>query len=70
MKLTYPLSSKGTKTSSYGYRTHPIKGTRTHHNGVDIGVPIIEKKEKKPIIGENGSLITADKTIKDDGVLA
>ena len=39
MKLTYPLSSKGTKTSSYGYRTHPIKGTRTHHNGVDIGVP-------------------------------
>ena len=39
MKLTYPLSSKGTKTSSYGYRTHPIKGTQGHHNGVDIGVP-------------------------------
>jgi murein DD-endopeptidase MepM/ murein hydrolase activator NlpD len=39
MKLTYPLSSKGTKTSGYGYRTHPVKGTRTHHNGVDIGVP-------------------------------
>jgi murein DD-endopeptidase MepM/ murein hydrolase activator NlpD len=39
MKLTYPLSSKGTKTSSYGYRTHPINGTQGHHNGVDIGVP-------------------------------
>jgi murein DD-endopeptidase MepM/ murein hydrolase activator NlpD len=39
MNLSYPLSSKGTKTSGYGYRTHPIKGTRTHHNGVDIGVP-------------------------------
>lgn len=39
MKLTYPLSSKGTKTSSYGYRIHPIKGTQGHHNGVDIGVP-------------------------------
>ena len=39
MKLTYPLSIKGTKTSGYGYRTHPIKGTQGHHNGVDIGVP-------------------------------
>lgn len=39
MKLTYPLSSKGTKTSSYGYRIHPIKGTQGHHNGIDIGVP-------------------------------
>lgn len=39
-------------------------------DGIDIGVPIIEKKEKKPIIGENGSLIVNDKKSTDDGVLA
>jgi hypothetical protein len=39
MKLNYPLPSKGTKTSGYGYRTHPIKGKKTHHNGIDIGIP-------------------------------
>nr|WP_198296013.1 ATP-dependent zinc metalloprotease FtsH [Bacteriovorax sp. Seq25_V] len=38
--------------------------------GKDIGVPIIEKKEKKPIIGEDGSLIHVDKNIPDDGVIA
>jgi hypothetical protein len=39
MKLNYPLPNKGTKTSDYGYRTHPVKGKRTHHNGIDIGIP-------------------------------
>lgn len=38
MNLIYPLSEKGTRTSSFGFRTHPIKGTRTPHNGIDIGV--------------------------------
>ncbi len=39
MNLIYPLSIKGTKTSGFGYRTHPVTGKRKHHNGVDIGVP-------------------------------
>ena len=39
MKLVYPLSKKGTKTSGYGYRTHPIKGGKKHHNGIDISIP-------------------------------
>lgn len=39
MTLNYPLPSKGTKTSGYGYRTHPVKGKKTHHNGIDIGIP-------------------------------
>jgi hypothetical protein len=39
MNLTYPLPIKGTKTSSFGYRVHPIKGGKKHHNGIDIGVP-------------------------------
>jgi hypothetical protein len=39
MILSYPLPTKGTKTSGFGYRTHPVKGGKTHHNGIDIGVP-------------------------------
>ena len=39
MKLIYPLSKKGTKTSGFGYRVHPIKKTKKHHNGIDIGIP-------------------------------
>jgi murein DD-endopeptidase MepM/ murein hydrolase activator NlpD len=39
MKLIYPIEIKGTKTSGFGYRVHPVKGTKTHHNGIDLGVP-------------------------------
>ena len=37
MDIIYPLSDKGVKTSGFGYRN--ITGKRTHHNGIDIGVP-------------------------------
>lgn len=37
MNIIYPLSKKGVKTSGFGYRN--ITGNRTHHNGIDIGVP-------------------------------
>jgi predicted chitinase len=37
MDIIYPLSKKGVKTSGFGYRN--ITGNRTHHNGIDIGVP-------------------------------
>jgi hypothetical protein len=39
MTLSYPLPTKGTTTSGFGYRTHPIKGGKKHHNGIDIGIP-------------------------------
>lgn len=29
--------SPGEITSPYGWRTHPVTGVRTHHNGVDMG---------------------------------
>lgn len=38
MNLIYPLTKKGTKTSSFGYRTNPKTGKKRHHNGIDIGV--------------------------------
>jgi len=36
-KATPPV--KGSITSSYGSRTHPITGALDFHNGVDIGAP-------------------------------
>jgi murein DD-endopeptidase MepM/ murein hydrolase activator NlpD len=36
-KLAYPVQGK--ITSKFGYRTHPVTGVRTMHNGIDIGVP-------------------------------
>lgn len=36
-ELVWPTS--GRVTSSYGWRTHPIYGTRRMHTGVDIGAP-------------------------------
>lgn len=37
-KMRYPV--KGTITSKYGYRVHPISGEKKLHNGVDIAVPV------------------------------
>lgn len=38
MNLSYPLEIKGTITSEYGNRIHPVKKELKHHNGIDIGV--------------------------------
>lgn len=38
--LSFPLSGLGPViTSPYGWRTHPILGTRKFHNGVDLRAP-------------------------------
>ena len=39
-QLIYPLSSPAPTTSSFGWRTHPITGSRRFHSGVDIGAPM------------------------------
>ncbi len=38
--LGYPLSSPAPMTSSFGWRTHPITGSRRFHSGQDIGAPM------------------------------
>jgi murein DD-endopeptidase MepM/ murein hydrolase activator NlpD len=38
--LIYPLSSPAPTTSRFGWRTHPITGSRRFHSGVDIGAPM------------------------------
>ena len=35
----WPVPSSHTITSNYGYRIHPISGTKTLHAGIDIGAP-------------------------------
>jgi murein DD-endopeptidase MepM/ murein hydrolase activator NlpD len=38
--LIFPLSSPAPMTSSFGWRTHPITGSRRFHSGVDLGAPM------------------------------
>ena len=38
--LIYPLSTPAPTTSGFGWRTHPITGSRRFHSGVDIGAPM------------------------------
>ena len=35
--LVYPLASAAPITSGFGWRTHPITGSRRFHSGIDIG---------------------------------
>lgn len=38
-RFAWPLSVEGTVTSGYGYRVHPMSGTRKFHSGIDIAAP-------------------------------
>lgn len=35
-----PVPAPARLTSPFGYRTHPIKGTRSFHNGIDLAVAV------------------------------
>jgi murein DD-endopeptidase MepM/ murein hydrolase activator NlpD len=39
-EFIYPLTSPAPTTSGFGWRTHPITGSRRFHSGVDIGAPM------------------------------
>jgi murein DD-endopeptidase MepM/ murein hydrolase activator NlpD len=40
VEIVYPLSSPAPITSPFGWRTHPITGSRRFHAGLDIGAPM------------------------------
>jgi len=40
LELIYPLTSPAPTTSSFGWRMHPITGSRRFHSGIDIGAPM------------------------------
>ena len=37
--LIYPLMNPAPTTSRFGWRTHPLTGSRRFHSGIDIGAP-------------------------------
>jgi murein DD-endopeptidase MepM/ murein hydrolase activator NlpD len=39
VELIYPLMNPARMTSRFGWRTHPLTGTRRFHSGIDIGAP-------------------------------
>ena len=39
LSLTWPVEGDWRVSSGYGYRTHPVLGTKKLHNGVDVAVP-------------------------------
>ncbi len=51
-ELIYPLSSPAPTTSKFGWRTHPITGSRRFHSGVDIGAPM-----GAPVVAAGGGTI-------------
>lgn len=40
LDFDHVMPTKGTMTSGFGYRIHPITGKRSFHYGVDIGAPL------------------------------
>jgi murein DD-endopeptidase MepM/ murein hydrolase activator NlpD len=40
IEIVYPLSTPAPITSPFGWRTHPITGSRRFHAGIDIGAPM------------------------------
>jgi murein DD-endopeptidase MepM/ murein hydrolase activator NlpD len=54
-ELIYPLTSPAPTTSGFGWRTHPITGSRRFHSGIDIGAPM-----GAPVVAAgSGTVITA-----------
>lgn len=54
-QLAWPTPGYSTITSPYGYRIHPIYGTRKFHSGIDIGAP----RNANIVAAESGTVILA-----------
>jgi len=51
--LQWPTFKDAPITSLYGWRIHPIYGTRKWHNGIDVGVP-----ENSPILASGSATVS------------
>ncbi len=51
----WPSAASTRITSNYGYRTHPITGTKSLHRGIDIGAPF----GSNVLAAEAGTVVTA-----------
>ncbi len=47
--MLWPVPNSGRITSDYGYRSAPVKGASTFHQGIDIGVGNLARADRKVV---------------------
>lgn len=55
--MLWPVPKSGRITSDYGYRNAPVNGASTFHQGVDIGVGNLERKDRTVVAALAGTVI-------------
>ena len=55
--MLWPVPKSGRVTSDYGYRNAPVKGASTFHQGVDIGVGNLERKDRTVVAALAGTVM-------------
>ena len=55
--MLWPVPKSGRITSDYGYRNAPVNGASTFHQGVDIGVGNLARKDRTVVAALAGTVI-------------
>lgn len=55
--MLWPVPKSGRVTSDYGYRNAPVKGASTFHQGIDIGVGNLARKDRTVVAALAGTVI-------------
>ena len=55
--MLWPVPKSGRITSDYGYRNAPVKGASTFHQGIDIGVGNLARKDRGVVAALAGTVI-------------
>lgn len=55
--MLWPVPESGRITSDYGYRSAPVKGASTFHQGIDIGVGNLTREKRKVVAALAGTVI-------------
>lgn len=54
--MLWPVPKSGRITSDYGYRSAPVKGASTFHQGIDIGVGNLQRKDRGVVASLAGTV--------------
>jgi len=55
--MLWPVPKSGRITSDYGYRSAPVQGASTYHQGVDIGVGNLSRADRGVVAALAGTVI-------------
>lgn len=55
--MLWPVPKSGRITSDYGYRNAPVAGATTFHQGIDIGVGNLERKDRTVVAALAGTVV-------------